>query len=281
MISAGKKQYTTLFLLVLLIKTTSSFSQSAGYNPTSILVSQDTGCGIVYVPTAQTQCGPPIDPWNGGSSTCSLDVDGDGNIDLNLTRSESPAGQLGSSYNTVSLYASDSCYICVSATNPGWVDSLRTNDVVDSSRTWGKSGILSDSYFNQGGGSYNNGYWVNRNYIIGFKIKKANVTNYGWILNGLGRYAYTTLCTASGIHNIDAPSNIKLYPNPTQNNFTIETNTNQKQTISVFDVNGKMILSQIITGTTSIDVSNFNAGVYTISITNSAGVTNKHLVIIK
>lgn len=72
-----------------------------------------------------------------------------------------------------------------------------------------------------------------------------------------------------------------IYPNPAQNNFTIETSTNEKQTISVFDINGNLILSQTITGTTNIDAGNFNAGVYNISITSSTGRLNKRLIIIK
>jgi len=74
---------------------------------------------------------------------------------------------------------------------------------------------------------------------------------------------------------------VKIYPNPTQNNFIIETNTNQKQIISVFDVNGNLILSQIITGTTNIDANNLPAGVYNISITSNTGVANKKLIIVK
>ena len=90
----------------------------------------------------------------------------------------------------------------------------------------------------------------------------------------------TTTCAATvGINKFSKSSSINIYPNPAQNNFTIETN--EKQTISMFDINGKLILLQIITGTTNIDASNFNAGVYNISITNNTSVINKRLVIVK
>ena len=73
----------------------------------------------------------------------------------------------------------------------------------------------------------------------------------------------------------------QIYPNPAQNNFTIEFSNNDKQIINVYDINGKQVLSQTINGTTNIDASNLNAGVYNISIINSHGVTNKRLVIVK
>jgi hypothetical protein len=85
----------------------------------------------------------------------------------------------------------------------------------------------------------------------------------------------------SSIKNIKSNFLFNVYPNPTQNNFTIQTSSIEKQTINVFDISGKLVLSQNINGTTNIDVNNLNAGVYNISITNSEGATNKRLVIIK
>ena len=66
-----------------------------------------------------------------------------------------------------------------------------------------------------------------------------------------------------------------------QNNFTIEVVDNQKQTLSMVDVSGNLILSQIINGTTHIDAGSLSAGVYNVSITGNMGVTNKRLVIVK
>ncbi|HTA63022.1 MAG TPA: T9SS type A sorting domain-containing protein [Bacteroidia bacterium] len=73
----------------------------------------------------------------------------------------------------------------------------------------------------------------------------------------------------------------QIYPNPAQNIFTIETSSADKQTVLVFDVNGKQVLQQTINGTTNIDASNLSAGVYNISITNNQSTKNKRLVIVK
>jgi hypothetical protein len=49
--------------------------------------------------------------------------------------------------------------------------------------------------------------------------------------------------------------------------------------MQVYDVNGKLVLSQTINGKTTIDASNLSEGVYNLSIISSEGVVNKKLVI--
>jgi sugar lactone lactonase YvrE len=86
----------------------------------------------------------------------------------------------------------------------------------------------------------------------------------------------------AGINHVAIKNNqLNIYPNPAQNNFTIETNANEKQTLQLFDVNGKLVLTQNIIDKTTIDVGNLNAGVYSLNITNSQAVLTKKLVIVK
>lgn len=70
-----------------------------------------------------------------------------------------------------------------------------------------------------------------------------------------------------------------IYPNPANESFVIETNTNQKQTLHIFDITGKLVLTQTIYGTTIIDASNLSQGVYYIN--NNQNIINKKLVIVK
>ncbi|HTA61296.1 MAG TPA: T9SS type A sorting domain-containing protein, partial [Bacteroidia bacterium] len=74
---------------------------------------------------------------------------------------------------------------------------------------------------------------------------------------------------------------ITIYPNPTNNYFTIETTSTDKQTLQVFDVNGKLVLMQTINGKTNVDASNLAEGVYNLSLQNTNGVVNKRLVIVR
>ena len=73
---------------------------------------------------------------------------------------------------------------------------------------------------------------------------------------------------------------ISIYPNPNNGTFVIEPNTSAKQTVMVYDVTGKVVLTQTINGKTSIDAGSLNEGVYNISI-SSEGIINKRLIIIK
>ncbi|HXU27489.1 MAG TPA: choice-of-anchor tandem repeat GloVer-containing protein [Bacteroidia bacterium] len=73
---------------------------------------------------------------------------------------------------------------------------------------------------------------------------------------------------------------IQIYPNPAQNNFAIKTNRVEKQTLTLFDVRGKLIFTQLISGTTSIDVSRLADGIYNLSIIGSTEVVNKKIVVV-
>jgi hypothetical protein len=108
----------------------------------------------------------------------------------------------------------------------------------------------------------------------------------------------TPLCAAGNTHGcpiavtgIDQVTNnkeqVNIYPNPNNGSFVIEpipslTLPQGKGTLmQVYDVNGKLVLSQSINGKTSIDASGLNEGVYNISLQNNEGVVNKRLVIVR
>jgi hypothetical protein len=74
---------------------------------------------------------------------------------------------------------------------------------------------------------------------------------------------------------------VTVYPNPSNGSFVIEPSSTTKQTMQVYDVNGKLVLSQTINGKTSIDANSLNEGVYNISLQSNEGVVNKRLVIVR
>jgi hypothetical protein len=74
---------------------------------------------------------------------------------------------------------------------------------------------------------------------------------------------------------------LTLYPNPNKGSFTIELNSEAKQTLQIFDVNGKLVLTQTISGKTNIDATNLAEGVYNLNLISNQGVANKRLVIVR
>jgi PKD repeat protein len=108
----------------------------------------------------------------------------------------------------------------------------------------------------------------------------TNAINIQWLNNGAGVLrciiTSTNNCTdtaklqlnvgPTGINDIKN-SNIKIYPNPTNNIINIEgLNKNENNTIQIFDVQGKLVITKNITEKGTIDLSELNKGVYVIKI---------------
>jgi type IX secretion system substrate protein len=85
----------------------------------------------------------------------------------------------------------------------------------------------------------------------------------------------------AGIEQYNSNNEITVYPNPNNGNFIIEPNNATIHTVQLIDINGKLVLSQIINGKTIIDASSLSDGVYNISIISNEGVVNKKLVIVR
>jgi hypothetical protein len=108
----------------------------------------------------------------------------------------------------------------------------------------------------------------------------TNAINIQWLNNGAGVLrciiTSTNNCTdtaklqlnvgPTGINDIKI-SNIKIYPNPTNNIINIEgLNKNENNTIQIFDVQGKLVITKTINEKGTIDFSELNKGVYVIKI---------------
>ncbi|HEX7414130.1 MAG TPA: SBBP repeat-containing protein [Bacteroidia bacterium] len=75
---------------------------------------------------------------------------------------------------------------------------------------------------------------------------------------------------------------ISIYPNPNNGSFQVAFTSNSGQaSLNVYDVNGKMVLSQAIIGKATIDASTLGEGIYNISIITNGAVVNKRMVIVR
>ncbi len=87
--------------------------------------------------------------------------------------------------------------------------------------------------------------------------------------------------TGVGVEQLSAKDKqIIIYPNPTNGVFIIKSNTTDKQTLDLYDVNGRHVFSKTVVGTANIDASSLDNGIYTLTIKNNAGITNKKLIIV-
>ena len=77
----------------------------------------------------------------------------------------------------------------------------------------------------------------------------------------------------TGLKQLAGSNNVTIYPNPNNGSFVIEPqNTLYNVHCTVYDVNGKAVLTQTITGKTSIDASGLNEGVYNINLQSNEGI---------
>ena len=107
----------------------------------------------------------------------------------------------------------------------------------------------------------------------------TNAITVQWLNNGIGKLkcilTNNNNCTdtarlevsigSTGINN--KKSNIKIYPNPANNIINIEGLTkNENNTIQIFDVQGKLVITKTINEKGTIGLSELNKGVYVIKI---------------
>lgn len=70
-----------------------------------------------------------------------------------------------------------------------------------------------------------------------------------------------------------------LYPNPAISSVTIElTDKNAVAELTIVDLFGKVVYTSSVTGTESVDVSNFTSGVYVVRLTNNGQTTSARFV---
>ncbi|MFI4962674.1 MAG: choice-of-anchor tandem repeat GloVer-containing protein [Legionellales bacterium] len=88
-------------------------------------------------------------------------------------------------------------------------------------------------------------------------------------------------CLVAGIEEYHSEITLKIYPNPSCGIFSIETNSTEAQNIIIYDVNGKIVLSQKFKEKITIEGSYLSEGIYNIVISNNQRVACKRLAIVR
>ncbi len=91
------------------------------------------------------------------------------------------------------------------------------------------------------------------------------------------------LSIPSGINPVKKNSpDLSIYPNPADKNFNVQSNSTERQTLQIFDVTGKLVLTQILNSSkATIDSQNLAQGVYNVCVSGSERRIHKRLVIVR
>lgn len=85
-------------------------------------------------------------------------------------------------------------------------------------------------------------------------------------------------CVTLGNSDFENVTSITIYPNPSTGIFNIVSQ--QNASVEIYDLLGKLVYNQsLVSGTNSIDISNFNAGVYLLKATDANGNSETHKLI--
>ncbi len=152
-----------------------------------------------------------------------------------------------------------------------WGDGTSTNGL-SPTRTYSAAGyynICVKAYASCGDSAY-----VCQNDSL-YRLANHNNTNSSMI--------QVTVLNVNGVIGIKTNTNetaqVSVYPNPSKDNFIIETNSAEKYVLNMYDMNGKLVLSQTLQSKTNIYSSVLPTGIYNISIIENNHIINKRVVI--
>jgi Secretion system C-terminal sorting domain len=273
----------------------------------AMLFSASTNAQIVY-----TDVNPDILQFCTATSlnSCfigdSIDINNDGIFDLKLQGAayaivqQNPPSRRG--YIRVSpLHGS-----AVNTDTAGKPLSMNLNDAIDAGGSWltAASQILISSQ-SGGGIPLPSGNWLaGTDKYLGLKIVSGNQINYGWVQLNISStptassftikdYAYNSTpnqpilagqTVATGINENSFASSINLFPNPSTNHLTIELpKTNEKVTVTITDIIGKVIYSTTVSETQKLELNtkDFAVGVYLVQAQLTNFITTKKLIVEK
>ena len=93
-----------------------------------------------------------------------------------------------------------------------------------------------------------------------------------------------TICvqnnTTTATTNTSALSTIQLFPNPTQNVLNVSNITTSTR-VELIELNGKTLLTEMISSETQLDLGNYSAGVYILKLTVDGVTENRRVVLSK
>jgi len=95
----------------------------------------------------------------------------------------------------------------------------------------------------------------------------------------LGYSVRCVMDSTSSIKDINYENNLRIYPNPATDIFTIDCLERQKLKMQVYNIIGECVLHiDLISGTNIIDISSLTSGIYVIRLTGTEGTYQQKLI---
>jgi len=149
------------------------------------------------------------------------------------------------------------------------------------------SGHTTDNHFSYTYDSYGNSVqgvrtWVTSKIImdddsLNFKIYSNQQNIYDFEIYPVSYKASFRSFSSVNIADNQTEFPIKIYPNPTSNTLII-SNLKKSSEISIFDINGKIVITQNAIKLPKIDVSSLAKGLYFVRIKDDNGISTTKFI---
>jgi hypothetical protein len=108
----------------------------------------------------------------------------------------------------------------------------------------------------------------------------ASVTGGATAYSVGGTWRLDNVTFSSGVLSVqeNSISGLKIYPNPAKNVLNITSDTFEAKTVAIYNVLGKVVLSEKVTNT-PVNVANLAKGVYVVKVTEEGKTATRKLVI--
>lgn len=115
---------------------------------------------------------------------------------------------------------------------------------------------------------------------LAFSLSSTDNGNYG--MNTPGYFAVDNVVTSDGVvavENVEAKSLFEVYPNPANEFFVLKNLENENAEISIFDMTGRLVYNNILTGTQNeINIQNLAKGTYMVKLLSNEKVASQLLI---
>lgn len=272
---------------------------------TAMMFSVSTNAQIVYTdvnPDTTVTC--TTSPC---SKSYNLDLNNDGTADFTLYTSR---------YSDACYNTKQEVYISSQTGNRTVTLMMNANDTIGSNLAFSANNGMLRSVSSPSSLVWNscissNGNWnIGTDHYLGLQFAVGSNTHYGWALLNVslsqpGRgfpgfvyfrvkeYAYNSIpnqailagqTITTGINENSFAASINLFPNPANNNFTIDLGTNNTEAeVTIQDITGKTIYTTIEKDSQKVEVNteSFAKGIYIIQIQAGGSIATKKLVVEK